>query len=284
MIRNKFYLIFITIFSIFIVSISISCNKQAENLKNNDTNIDLQSIYVDDDYNSIPKNIRISVSCDQTIGRNTYVKVQDAIDEASPGSKIYISEGIYNENINIAKSLDIIGSSVNNTIIKGTIKIVNKSSEVNISNLELTNGLFQENNRGIYNNGVLNICCCIISGNKYDNVGAYILNDSGILTINDSTIYTNRSNHGGGGIFNIHGILNITYSNIYGNVYFPDDVDFCNLIAINATYNWWGDPTGPYNKNLNPNGKGGKISDNISFIPWYIDETMSLTSQTLITK
>jgi len=31
--------------------------------------------------------------------------------------------------------------------------------------------------------------------------------------------------------------------------------------AVDAKYNWWGDPTGPYNKNVNPGGKGSVIED-----------------------
>jgi len=29
--------------------------------------------------------------------------------------------------------------------------------------------------------------------------------------------------------------------------------------AVDARYNWWGDPTGPYNKNINPEGRGSVI-------------------------
>jgi hypothetical protein len=37
---------------------------------------------------------------------------------------------------------------------------------------------------------------------------------------------------------------------------------------ITATYNWWGDPTGPYHATLNPGGKGGRVSDRVIFDPW----------------
>ncbi len=37
---------------------------------------------------------------------------------------------------------------------------------------------------------------------------------------------------------------------------------------ITATYNWWGDPTGPHHATLNPGGKGGRVSDWVVFDPW----------------
>ncbi len=41
--------------------------------------------------------------------------------------------------------------------------------------------------------------------------------------------------------------------------------------VITATYNWWGDPTGPYHPTLNPNGKGNRVSDRVLFDPWATD-------------
>ncbi|MBU1984462.1 T9SS type A sorting domain-containing protein [bacterium] len=38
---------------------------------------------------------------------------------------------------------------------------------------------------------------------------------------------------------------------------------------LDARYNWWGDPTGPYNPTLNPGGRGDTLlQDSILFIPW----------------
>ncbi|MFN3762308.1 MAG: Ig-like domain-containing protein, partial [Anaerolineae bacterium] len=41
--------------------------------------------------------------------------------------------------------------------------------------------------------------------------------------------------------------------------------------VITATYNWWGDPTGPYHPTLNPGGKGNRVSDRVLFDPWATD-------------
>jgi parallel beta-helix repeat protein len=37
---------------------------------------------------------------------------------------------------------------------------------------------------------------------------------------------------------------------------------------LNCTMNWWGNASGPYHPDLNPEGKGDKISDYVDFIPW----------------
>jgi parallel beta-helix repeat protein len=38
--------------------------------------------------------------------------------------------------------------------------------------------------------------------------------------------------------------------------------------TINATYNWWGDSTGPYHPTKNPSGLGNNVSDCVQFEPW----------------
>jgi hypothetical protein len=44
--------------------------------------------------------------------------------------------------------------------------------------------------------------------------------------------------------------------------------------AVDASENWWGAPSGPEHAN-NPNGTGDKVSDNVSYYPWYTDEELN---------
>jgi parallel beta-helix repeat protein len=37
---------------------------------------------------------------------------------------------------------------------------------------------------------------------------------------------------------------------------------------LDARFNWWGDPSGPYHPEKNPEGKGNKVSDGVEFSPW----------------
>ena len=81
---------------------------------------------------------------------------------------------------------------------------------------------------------------------------------------------------------------NITYNNITSNqygVYVSSDctgneVHNCSIfnnsdhgvygdasVFVNASYNWWGDDSGPYHA-TNTEGLGDNVSDNVDFIPW----------------
>jgi len=50
---------------------------------------------------------------------------------------------------------------------------------------------------------------------------------------------------------------------------------------IEATNNWWGDPSGPRHETGNPRGLGGTIIGSVSFDPWYIDAPMTILSNAL---
>ncbi len=48
-----------------------------------------------------------------------------------------------------------------------------------------------------------------------------------------------------------------------------------------ATYNWWGDSSGPYHPALNPGGLGEEVSDRVAFTPW-LSETNALPGDGLV--
>ncbi|MCD6434206.1 MAG: Ig-like domain repeat protein, partial [Candidatus Diapherotrites archaeon] len=45
---------------------------------------------------------------------------------------------------------------------------------------------------------------------------------------------------------------------------------------VDATNNWWGDVSGPYNESTNIGGKGDTVSDNVDYRPWCADENCSI--------
>ncbi len=49
---------------------------------------------------------------------------------------------------------------------------------------------------------------------------------------------------------------------------------------IDARFNWWGDSTGPYHPQLNPDGLGDQVGNNILFEPWTRDTLEWLESET----
>lgn len=65
-----------------------------------------------------------------------------------------------------------------------------------------------------------------------------------------------------------YNIFRHNYPEVY-DARVPGSADF--------TYNYWGDPSGPYHPILNPNGQGDACGDNVVFDPWLTDSIFSST-------
>jgi len=83
----------------------------------------------------------------------------------------------------------------------------------------------------------------------------------------------------GVGIYVSYATLEAHFSNIAGN-------DWYGLYAegsatVDATYNWWGDASGPYHETLNPDGMGDEVyfdgEASVDFEPWLETEAVSDT-------
>ncbi|MBW2965779.1 right-handed parallel beta-helix repeat-containing protein [Candidatus Woesearchaeota archaeon] len=110
-------------------------------------------VYVDDDY-------------DNTIsgwGYNYFNSVKDGINKVSEGGTVYVSDGIYYDNIVINKSINLIGNDKNTTIIDGgkkwdVLKITKDKctiQNINISNSGSDAGLKILSNRTTLTNNIL---------------------------------------------------------------------------------------------------------------------------------
>ena len=66
------------------------------------------------------------------------------------------------------------------------------------------------------------------------------------------------------------GDLLVIYNSLYSNVGNQIDIllEDASTPMLTATYNWWGDWSGPYHATINPNGSGGSVGDNINFDNW----------------
>ena len=111
---------------------------------------------------------------------------------------------------------------------------VNNRGNLNLINSEIT----KNGNYGIYQtDGISIIDTSSISEHSR---GIYVTTESDNLTIHNSSIFNNTG----------YGILNYSSN------------------TVDATRNWWGDPTGPYHYALNTGGLGNAVSDGVNFSPW----------------
>jgi hypothetical protein len=117
---------------------------------------------------------------------------------------------------------------------------------------------------------------CIVTGQDVaDSWGVAPWIDGGTtnMTISGCTIthwdYGIFAYEGSGG-----GTLNVTASgNDLSNNNFGFGTNITSKSMLDATNNWWGHATGPYNLISNPLGQGSEVGDNILFDPWFSSPT-----------
>ncbi len=152
-------------------------------------------------------------------GKGSYSTIQEAINSASTNDTILVSKGIYFENINITKSIELIGDNKNTTKINGNGSgiVVNISADyVRISGFTIMNGgpmSAFESNAGIKigsNNNI--ISDCNISSNR--NYGLYLYTN---LTTTKNTITDNEFSNNKYGIFGFYTKTNNISSNTFVN-------------------------------------------------------------------
>jgi len=135
------------------------------------------------------------------------------------------------------------------------------------------------------NNSVSNNNC---SDNEF---GLYLIANSHHNSITNNEL--SRNENGAGLRLSDHNYLarnNCSFNEEYGiylNSYADDNRAYFNIIAgngeygihaqdnkeiINATYNWWGNESGPYHEEKNPNGTGDNVTDYVIFDPWLESE------------
>ena len=183
------------------------------------------------------------------------------------------------------------GFTIKNGTNSAGAGIFNESSiTVTLNNCNVINNHATNSGGGIWNNGsaTFNINDCTISGNYaasgYEGGG---ITNYGTMVINNSIIRDNYAGESGGapgtggGIYNL-GDLAIHYSSIVNNkTYSPSGSESSGIYissSLDATYNWWGSSTGPYNPTSNPGGTGDAVLGSAvwdDYHPWLTSSPFS---------
>jgi hypothetical protein len=90
---------------------------------------------------------------------------------------------------------------------------------------------------------------------------------SAFLSVDIGPMNNIRDNDVGVGVYNDSSAVAVNFNYIVGNASFGVESDD-TANTLDATHNWWGHPTGPYQPTKNPAGMGDRVSDYVLFDPW----------------
>ena len=133
------------------------------------------------------------------------------------------------------------------------------------SNITLANNTCSSNNE----NGILIDYSSdfTITNNTCESNNEYGIN---LYSSSDCIIENNTINKNRIGIYlKSSSNIKIHYNYIFNNTEYGILADHGNG-RINATYNWWGNFSGPYHHSYNLKGKGDNVSYSVEFDPWHV--------------
>lgn len=234
-------------------------------------------------YESYPA-VRVATNVEHTTINNNILRSAYSGVTLAPGSANNIIE--WNKIHNNYEGLFINGSTSNtfsfNEVYENNYNAIEIPGNKRAGgNYFYSNNIHNNNGRGINfgpnldtEDGTIDVNDNTITSNN--DAGIYIGNGTSGISISGNTITNNGLVTDETGIHVVSASGNSAHNNTIADdgqdvgVYNDDDEE-----VFDATMNWWGFATGPYNESSNPNGEGNEVTDNVSFSPWYGDENKS---------
>ena len=169
-------------------------------------------------------------------------------------------------------------SSIQNVAQDGAVSIFNNSS-MTADHLDIENISGDwEDAMDIFNGSQLTLNHSTLKKCPGESCIAFYDSDDYLATPSGIDVSNSDFDTGDGSAFITFGesAVNATISHSSIKNFFYLGVESYNSATIHAENNYWGDPSGPYNENQNPDGLGNGVSDDVDFIPF-------LTSDPFIT-
>jgi hypothetical protein len=108
---------------------------------------------------------------------------------------------------------------------------------------------------------------CAVAGNVTSGQGGAIWMSNSEAVVSRTSFVANAAAGPGDGVFVSGSGLEMTSGEFSGHGT-AVHVDGIPAEAVQATHNWWGHASGPYNARTNPDGLGDEVSDYVVFDPW----------------
>jgi len=222
-----------------------------------------------------------------TWGVDTTSSIQDAIDTVDPGDTIIVTEGEYEEDLNIGKSLTLQSADgTDATTITGSVSIELDAEIVYLGGDEAGLTIDADGGDFAISLSIANESEVSISHNSLTGAVAGITTRSGLLENSTISIKDNKICDNEYGIYleSVAGVSTVLVK--FNNLARNDDYGLCvedSAVTVDATYNWWGHASGPTGGVADPvtstiaDGTGDAVSEHVHFDPWLTTYVYTIT-------